>query len=329
MHNLRPAILEQGLVAALQWMTQRFEQRTGVSTVFRTSHEALDLPAGVPLVAYRTVQEALTNISKHAQASRVSVDLSASRGMLSLEITDNGRGLRAGGPRQGAQLRHPRPARARPTPWAAGSSCPSNPGRGTTLHAVGAHRTRPHAAWASCVGDAEAGRRRRDAILPHGVSCDRGDPVRRPRAHPARHPRHAVRRHRHPRRRRGRRLRRAARSCMRRRRCDVLLLDINLPGRSGLDALHALQDEGAPVKVLIVSMYPEDQYAIRALRAGAPGYVNKGGDPQLIVQAVRTVAAGPQVRHARDRADAGREPHRADGRRSRTRSSPTASCRRW
>ena len=75
-------------------------------------------------------------------------------------------------------------------------------------------------------------------------------------------------------------------------RCDVLVLDINLPGRSGLDALHALKDEGSPVKVLIVSMYPEDQYAIRALRAGAHGYVNKGGDPQLLVRAVRTVAEG-------------------------------------
>jgi DNA-binding NarL/FixJ family response regulator len=74
--------------------------------------------------------------------------------------------------------------------------------------------------------------------------------------------------------------------------CDVLVLDINLPGRSGLDALHALKDEGSLVKVLVVSMYPEDQYAIRALRAGAYGYVNKGGDPQLLVQAVRTVAQG-------------------------------------
>ncbi|MDO9285861.1 MAG: response regulator transcription factor, partial [Aquabacterium sp.] len=75
-------------------------------------------------------------------------------------------------------------------------------------------------------------------------------------------------------------------------RCDVLVLDINLPGRSGLDVMHALKDEGSTVKVLVVSMYPEDQDAIRALRAGAYGYVNKGGDPQLIVQAVRTVAQG-------------------------------------
>jgi DNA-binding NarL/FixJ family response regulator len=74
--------------------------------------------------------------------------------------------------------------------------------------------------------------------------------------------------------------------------CDVLVLDINLPGRSGLDVMHVLKDEGSPVKVLVVSMYPEDQYAIRALRAGAYGYVNKGGDPQQIVLAVRTVSQG-------------------------------------
>ena len=82
------------------------------------------------------------------------------------------------------------------------------------------------------------------------------------------------------------------RTLMRGTECDVLVLDINLPGRSGLDVLHVLKDEGTTVKVLIVSMYPEDQYAIRALRAGAHGYVNKGGDPQLLVQAVRTVAQG-------------------------------------
>jgi two-component system, NarL family, invasion response regulator UvrY len=82
------------------------------------------------------------------------------------------------------------------------------------------------------------------------------------------------------------------RALMRHQRCDVLVLDINLPGRSGLDVLHALKDEETDVRVLIVSMYPEDQYAIRALRAGAAGYVNKGGDPQLLVQAVRTVAQG-------------------------------------
>ncbi|WP_019559119.1 hybrid sensor histidine kinase/response regulator [Caldimonas manganoxidans] len=93
MHNLRPAILEQGLVAALQWMTATFEKRTGIETRFRSSQEHPRLPAGVPLVAYRTAQEALTNVAKHAQATRVNVDLTIAAGVLSLEVSDNGRGL--------------------------------------------------------------------------------------------------------------------------------------------------------------------------------------------------------------------------------------------
>ena len=82
------------------------------------------------------------------------------------------------------------------------------------------------------------------------------------------------------------------RTLMRDKRCDVLVLDINLPGRSGLDVLHVLKEEGNPVKVLVVSMYPEDQYAMRALKAGASGYLNKGSDAAQIVQAVRTVSQG-------------------------------------
>lgn len=98
MHNLRPAILEQGLVPALQWLASRFEKRSGIECMFRTQDERIgspdhELPEGVALVAYRTAQEALTNISKHAQATRVTIDLSDSGGVLSLEISDNGRGL--------------------------------------------------------------------------------------------------------------------------------------------------------------------------------------------------------------------------------------------
>jgi two-component system, NarL family, invasion response regulator UvrY len=83
------------------------------------------------------------------------------------------------------------------------------------------------------------------------------------------------------------------RALMRSTPCDVLVLDLNLPGRSGLDVIHALKEDGGlSVRVLVVSMYPEDQYAIRALRAGAFGYVNKGDDPEQIVKAVRMVAQG-------------------------------------
>lgn len=74
--------------------------------------------------------------------------------------------------------------------------------------------------------------------------------------------------------------------------CDVLLLDMNLPGRSGLDVLKVLSDEGSPIRCLVVSMYPEDQYALRALKSGALGYINKSAETSTLLQAVRTVAMG-------------------------------------
>lgn len=74
--------------------------------------------------------------------------------------------------------------------------------------------------------------------------------------------------------------------------CDVLLLDINMPGRSGLEALASVRETHPQIKVLMVSMYPEDQYALRCLKAGAQGYANKAGDPVLLIEAVRMVAGG-------------------------------------
>ena len=70
------------------------------------------------------------------------------------------------------------------------------------------------------------------------------------------------------------------RELMRTVECDVLLLDMNLPGRSGLDVLKVLADEGSPARCLVVSMYPEDQYALRALKAGRIGLREQVGRNQ-------------------------------------------------
>ena len=74
--------------------------------------------------------------------------------------------------------------------------------------------------------------------------------------------------------------------------CDVLLLDLNMPGRSGLEVLASVRETHADIRVLIVSMYPEDQYAVRCLRAGAQGYANKASDPLELITAVRTLMLG-------------------------------------
>ncbi len=82
------------------------------------------------------------------------------------------------------------------------------------------------------------------------------------------------------------------REVLRKVTCDVLLLDLNMPGRSGLEVLTSLRETDSAIRVLVVSMYPEDQYALRCLRAGAQGYANKAGDPMELIEAVRTVMRG-------------------------------------
>ena len=75
-------------------------------------------------------------------------------------------------------------------------------------------------------------------------------------------------------------------------RPDLILLDINMPGRNGLEVLASLRETHPHIRVLMVSMYPEDQYALRSLKAGAHGYANKAGDPTQLITAVHTIAQG-------------------------------------
>lgn len=74
--------------------------------------------------------------------------------------------------------------------------------------------------------------------------------------------------------------------------CDVLLLDISMPDRSGIDVLKQVRKEAPKLAVLMLSMHREDQYAIRSLKAGAAGYLNKQSAPAELVDAIRVVASG-------------------------------------
>jgi two-component system, NarL family, invasion response regulator UvrY len=74
--------------------------------------------------------------------------------------------------------------------------------------------------------------------------------------------------------------------------CDVLLLDISMPDRSGIEVLKQIKKESPKLSVLMLSMHREDQYAIRSLKAGAAGYLNKQSAPEQLVDAIRQVAAG-------------------------------------
>lgn len=74
--------------------------------------------------------------------------------------------------------------------------------------------------------------------------------------------------------------------------CDVVLLDISMPGKSGIDVLKQLHEEKPKLPILILSIYPEDQYAVRLIKAGAAGYLTKETAPEIVVEAVRRVMSG-------------------------------------
>ncbi len=73
---------------------------------------------------------------------------------------------------------------------------------------------------------------------------------------------------------------------------DVVVLDISMPGRNGLDVLKQLKSERPKLPVLILSMHPESQYAVRVLKAGASGYLTKDSAPDELIAAIRQISLG-------------------------------------
>jgi len=92
--DLRPALLDLGLVAALEWQVKEFDKQTGIHSSFSTNHRDIGLDNDQATALFRIAQEALTNIAKHAHASKVTVKLARLRHHVSLKIADNGSGIR-------------------------------------------------------------------------------------------------------------------------------------------------------------------------------------------------------------------------------------------
>jgi DNA-binding NarL/FixJ family response regulator len=86
---------------------------------------------------------------------------------------------------------------------------------------------------------------------------------------------------------------------IRKTKFDVVILDINMQGRSGLDVLESIRAERPGLPVIMLSMYPEEQYAVLALRARANAYLSKDVDPKELAAAIRQVAGGGRYVSAR------------------------------
>jgi signal transduction histidine kinase len=92
-HKLRPPVLDAGLVAGLQWLVNSFGERTGVRAHFEANRDEVELSPDRAVALYRAGQEALANVSKHAQAEQVSVQLFVAASEVSLEVSDDGAGF--------------------------------------------------------------------------------------------------------------------------------------------------------------------------------------------------------------------------------------------
>lgn len=93
MHNLRPSILDQGIVAALEWLSRQFSRNYGIPCRFNVNQDHVALSEERCAAMFRICQEALTNVARHARASRVQVELFCDTDAATLEISDDGQGM--------------------------------------------------------------------------------------------------------------------------------------------------------------------------------------------------------------------------------------------
>jgi two-component system, NarL family, invasion response regulator UvrY len=268
--ELRPNVLDAlGLTAAIEWQLQKIQQRTELTYTLQKPAQELTLEQACATSVFRIFQEAVTNIVRHAEASHIYVRLEQHANAVLLEVVDNGKGISRRqitdrnslgilGMRERARL------------WGGYVTINSTLDVGTTVTIWMPRETAPVEVGTGVtrvlvVDD--------HATVREGIRrflADTPDLMVAREACTAPEVFEAV----------------AAGDC------DVVLLDISLPGRDGLDILKELKQRYPALPVLMFSVYAEEQYAIRALKTGASGYVTKNSEPEVLIMALRKVAQG-------------------------------------
>jgi PAS domain S-box-containing protein len=269
--ELRPNVLDTlGLPAAIEWQLQDIEQRTELTYTLQKPTLELTLDQARATAVFRIFQEAVTNIVRHAEASHIAVRLVQHANAVLLEVADNGKGIarRQITDRNSLGLLG---MRERVRLWGGYVTINSTPAVGTAV-----------TIWMPCeAAPMEGGPgivtrvlvADDHATVREGIRrflADTADLVVVREACTAPEILKAV----------------AAGAC------DVVLLDISLPGRDGLDVLKELKQRYPTLPVLMFSIYAEEQYAIRAFKTGAAGYVTKNSEPEVLITALRKVAQG-------------------------------------
>jgi PAS domain S-box-containing protein len=287
--ELRPGVLDHlGLMAAIEWQTEGFEKRTGIRCTIQPLDHDVHPDSKRSAALFRVFQESLTNISRHAQATEVSVSLQHSDGSLRLEVVDNGRGIepdRIDDPNSLGLLGMKERARefggtfairSRPeggtvvvvtVPASVGVSDPVRRIEPEISAAVGSEDSRSDLIRVFLADDHAIFRQGLREVLadalPGAVFGEAGSGNE-------------------------------TLDALERGRWDLLVLDVSMPDRSGLSVLRSLRECGCATPVLMLSMHAERDYAEQARKAGAAGYLHKASPTGEILGAIHAVLAGGQ-----------------------------------
>lgn len=260
-NQLYPTVLDNcGFVAAVEWLAKEFKKHAGIEVELLFSETQIAMEQPFALAAYRIAQECLTNIAKHAAATRVSIEVQVGKGMLDMSIHDNGRGLSGGGVAAGGHGILGMMERAR---YLGGSmQIGSQGGAGTTARlCLPLAAPRPEKKKRVLVVDDHAIVRdalrqllenQTDDFSVEGEATDGKEAVRL-----------AVE-----------------------EAWDIVLLDISLPKKNGVKALEEIVALKPELPIIMLSSHAQEEYGDLALSMGAAGYIEKG-ETDSLVEAMR------------------------------------------
>jgi two-component system invasion response regulator UvrY len=285
--SIRPEILDKlGLVRAIQWYAEDFERRSGISCPVEAPNDELVLPKAVSTCAYRILQEALVNVWKHSRASQAKVKVTSGHGVVNICVSDNGVGMDLGrlsegtslgllGMRERASLvggkitiRRNRGGGLRVAAHLPSSVAQAGTGAGGELasaQTVGSKPWTKSAIRVLLVDDhslVRAGLRRVLEQAPDiriiAEACDGREAVDKYQEVSP----------------------------------DMVVMDISMPELDGMEASKRILSLYPQARILMLTRFHEEQYAIRTLKAGCLGYLTKGSSTQQLHHAVRAVARG-------------------------------------
>ena len=263
--DLRPGMLDDlGLAAAIEWQVEKFQERTAIQCELSMNRDEFELDERVATSVFRIVQEALTNVARHAAASKVRIVVEERDDEIHLEISDNGKGFQAGPKKRSYGLLG---IRERVNMLGGAVEISSQPGAGTAVRAtIPLHGSGDRTMIRILIADDHT-------ILRDGLKQILSECHDMVVAGEADNGNDALKK-------------------IREEEWNVVVLDMSMPGKSGIELIKQIKSEKPKLPILILSMHKEDVYAVRTLKAGASGYLSKDSASAQLVSAIRKVASG-------------------------------------